>query len=80
MGKACILFLALQYGCVEPFEINADGDFEDVLVVEGTVTNEVKRQTVRLSRSSPLEESGIITENNAMVTVKDGNGGVFFFF
>lgn len=62
-----ILFSGL-YGCVEPIEIES-GNYEDVLVIEGIITNEFQRQEVLLSRTFQLEEDGPSKEINAQVVV-----------
>jgi len=73
----CFLFL-LQTGCTELFVIETL-DFESVLVVESTISNEMKKQVVKLSRTSSLENPGVNIEKNAIVKVKDSNGNVFSF-
>lgn len=70
--------LLLQLGCTEPFEIESQG-YESILVVESTITNEMKRQIVKLSRTSPLESNSILFEDNADVNVVTNNGGFFHF-
>ncbi len=72
------LLLVIQNGCTEPYEIETV-NYESVLVVESTITDEVKPQVVKLSRTSTLENPGILTENNASVTVSDNNGDNFSF-
>lgn len=67
-----------NFGCTEPYEIETV-DYESVLVVESTITNENKQQIVKLSRTSTLENPGILIENNANVTVTGSNGESFGF-
>ena len=45
--------MLLQISCTEPYEIETV-DFESVLVVESTITNEVRPQVVKLSKTSQL--------------------------
>lgn len=71
-------FLFFQSGCTEPYEIEGV-DYESVLVVESTITDELKPQIVKLSRTSTLEQPSILTENNATVTVSSSSGDVFTF-
>jgi len=71
------LFLALA-ACTEPYPI-ATLEFDDLLVVESTITNELKRQLVKLSRTSGLNGFGQVVVDNANVSVEDSNGGVFDF-
>ncbi len=58
--------------CTEPFEIE-DDTFENILVVNAILTDEVKQQEVLLSRTFSLkaEESELSTERNATVKVVD---------
>ncbi len=70
--------ILLNVGCTEPFEIETI-DYESVLVVESTITNETKQQLVKLSKTSTLENPGIVTENNANVTVTGSNGENYSF-
>lgn len=70
--------LLFQMACTEPYEIETV-DYEKVLVVESTITNELKPQIVKLSRTSTLENPEILTENNATVTVSGNNGEIYNF-
>ena len=65
-------------GCTEPYEIETV-DYESVLVVEATITDESKNQIVKLSRTSTLENPGVFTVNNATVTITGNNGERFNF-
>ncbi|WP_235004584.1 DUF4249 domain-containing protein [Aequorivita antarctica] len=85
MMKTMILFTVLfgtllfQMGCTEPYQIETV-DYENVLVVESTITDQVKPQIVKLSRTSSLDNTDVLTENNATVTVVGNNGDNFSFF
>ncbi|MCM4154029.1 DUF4249 domain-containing protein [Arenibacter sp. N53] len=70
--------LLLLIGCTEPFPIQ-DIDFEDILIVESTITNEMKQQRVKLSRTISLESFGQNIEKNAIVQIEDSNGTTFTF-
>ena len=70
--------LLFQWSCTEPFEIETV-DFESVLVVESTITDEMKQQIVKLSRTSTLENSEILLESNANVNVSTSNGQNYYF-
>ena len=72
-----ISFLLLQ-SCVEPFEFENE-NFENVLVVEATLTNEEKLQEVLLSRSFPLNFTGAFPEQGARVSILDNSGNQFYF-
>lgn len=76
IGLFAILF---QIGCTEPFEIETI-DFESVLVVESTITDEFKPQIVKLSRTSSLENPEILIVDDANVNVAGSNGDTFSFY
>jgi hypothetical protein len=63
--------LGLFVGCVEPIDIEA-GTYENALVIEGTITNELSLQEILLSRTYSLEEDGSSEERNADVRVVSG--------
>ncbi len=70
--------------CVEEFEISsdlqADIDITAVLVVEATVTDEFKRQEVRLTKGSTFANDTLIApEANAMVMILDDLGNQYDF-
>lgn len=71
--------LIFQFGCTEPFEIETI-DFESVLVVESTITNEVKPQIVKLSKTTSLENPEILLVNDANVSVTGSNGENYSFY
>ena len=64
------VILVLSIGCVEQIDLKTIS-FEDALVVEGTITNELKIHQIKLSRTFKLEESIPATESNAIVEVID---------
>lgn len=66
-----VALLGVLGGCVEPIDIET-ATYENALVIEGTVTNELEVQEVLLSRTYPLEESGPSQERNADVKVVSG--------
>lgn len=68
-----------QWNCTEPYEIETV-DYESVLVVESTITDEMKPQVVKLSRTSTLENSEVITENNATVYIESSDGQIHDFY
>ena len=68
----------MLFNCREPFEIEVI-DFENVLVVEGTLTNEMTYQEVKLSRTYALNETQANNELNATVWVEDNQSNVYVF-
>ncbi|WP_055445644.1 DUF4249 domain-containing protein [Lacinutrix mariniflava] len=73
-----IITLLITISCREEIELET-ATFESVLVVEATITNELKHQEIKISRTSVLEETDQIIENNADVTVVDNTGNSFNF-
>ncbi|MBQ4821839.1 DUF4249 domain-containing protein [Aquimarina sp. MMG016] len=68
-----ILFLIIVSGCVEPFEIETN-NFESILVINTTITDEMKNQQILLSRTFKAEEEIDSRERNASVIIRDNNG------
>jgi hypothetical protein len=64
--------------CTEQYALQTT-DFEDALVVEATITNELKHQEIKLSRTYRFEEDGPTFETGADVAVVDGDGTVYAF-
>jgi Domain of unknown function (DUF4249) len=74
------LLVILSSSCVEEIEISTNAEFESLLVVEATISNELINQKVLLSRSMLLENGfNPIPESNATVVIKDSNGNVYTF-
>ncbi|WP_294958988.1 DUF4249 domain-containing protein [uncultured Flavobacterium sp.] len=74
-----LLLLAVTISsCTEQY-VFQNTDFESALVVEGTITNELKNQTIRLSQVYQLEESGPKLEKGANVFVTDDKGNEYQF-
>ncbi len=82
MKKIIYIILSLSFillhNCKEPYEAETN-TFEEALVVESTITNENKRQKVKLSRVIRLEENGINPEKNAQVWIEDSNNNRYDF-
>lgn len=68
-----IIFLILGIctnSCTEPFDIKTI-TFESALVIEATISNEIKYQEISLSRTFELEENGPLEESGADVKIVD---------
>ena len=65
-------------GCVEAFEPQTV-TFESALVIDATITNELKQQQILLSRTFAFEEEGPTAERNANVKIVDDIGNEFIF-
>lgn len=75
MGIISIMFL---YGCVEPFEPSTQF-FERILVIEATLTDEVKNQEFLLSNTFEFEEDVLPPETGALVKVIDDSQTEYLF-
>ena len=64
--------------CVEEFDFGTQ-NFEDILVVDARITDELKFQEVTLSRTFRLENEGPAPEIGASVSVTDDQQNVFQF-
>ena len=74
-----LLIISLSVvGCVEPFEMESDV-FESALVIEATITDELKHQEVQLSRTYRLEEDAPAAESGAAVRVVDDMQNEYLF-
>ncbi|WP_411030555.1 DUF4249 domain-containing protein [Spongiimicrobium sp. 3-5] len=76
-----ILILAIGWACqncTEPFEPKTE-TFESALVIEATITNELKAHEILLSRTFRFEEDGPITESGASVSITDDTQNTYLF-
>ncbi|GAB5400205.1 MAG: hypothetical protein Aureis2KO_17900 [Aureisphaera sp.] len=69
--------MLLLQGCVEEIDFNT-ATLESALVVEATLTNELKQQQIRLSRTYEFEEEGPTAESGAIVSLDTSNGAIVF--
>ncbi len=65
-----IALASVSNSCVEEFEFGTQ-NFEDILVVQARLTDELKNQEVILSRSFRLENEGPVPEVGATVSIID---------
>jgi hypothetical protein len=72
-----LAYLFIFWNCTEPFQGEVEG-FGDVLVVNTVITNEMKRQEVRLTRSYRFAEKGPIPEEAARVQIETDDGQILF--
>ncbi|MFC7774282.1 DUF4249 domain-containing protein [Flavobacterium sp. GCM10027622] len=68
----------LIWSCTEPYALQTE-DFEDVIVIEATLTDEYKYQEVRITRSLKLADNEPETVSQATVFITDSNGNHFAF-
>ena len=67
-----IVFSMILISCLEEFNA-ATTEFEDAIVIEATITDQLKRQQVTLSRTFKFEDNGPTAETGAIVRVQSGN-------
>jgi len=73
------IFFAFFTSCIEEITLETKTTFNSLLVIEGTLTNVLKPQTIKLSRSFKLETDGPSPVSNASVMVFDELGNTFTF-
>ena len=74
-----VLFLLVgTYSCVEKYEPKTTV-FEPALVVESTITNELKKQEVKLSQAIPIDSIIPDSEKDALVKIKTSTGDIYDF-
>ncbi|WP_290842055.1 DUF4249 domain-containing protein [Flavobacterium sp.] len=72
------LLLLSIIGCTEPYALQTR-NFESALVIEASISNELKQHSIKISRTYRLGESGPTFENGANVYVQDDLGNTFDF-
>ena len=72
-----LLALVLSLSCTSPYEFE-DETNEDILIVDGMITNQLKKHQIRLSRSYPFETDPL-PEKGATVEVISSNGTTYSF-
>jgi hypothetical protein len=74
-----IILIAMLSSCVEEIDfVEANETFESALVIEATITNELKQQQIILSRTYAFEEEGSNPESGAAVTIESSQGIISF--
>ncbi|WP_431243865.1 DUF4249 family protein [Flavobacterium sp. P21] len=72
------LFLSVL-GCTTPYDYQSSSAYEDVIVIEATITNQNKTQEVKVTRAYKLDEKMPTFEANATVFVSDNLGNKYDF-
>ncbi|HSD14681.1 MAG TPA: DUF4249 domain-containing protein, partial [Flavobacterium sp.] len=75
---AVLLFFSGITSCTEPYQIETN-TFEEAIVIEATITNELKKQQVKVSKTYRLEENGPTFESGAEVRIEDDLGNQYQF-
>ncbi len=69
-----IALVLIMPSCIKEYWPDLKGASDNLLVVDGKITNEPGPYTVKLSRSSPIQNPGFIPVENATVTIIDAVG------
>jgi hypothetical protein len=75
---ALAIVALLFSGCTEQYALQTS-TFDEALVVEGTITNELKQQQIKISRTFRFEQNDPVYEKDAEVTVTDDAGNTYAF-
>ncbi|MCD0468249.1 DUF4249 domain-containing protein [Flavobacterium sp. JAS] len=76
---ALLLFsCVILSSCTEQYAFQ-NQDFESALIVEATITNELKHQEIKISRARPLNDTIKKTESGAKVIIVDNENNEFHF-
>jgi hypothetical protein len=73
-----VLSIFLVNGCTEPYILETN-TYEEALVVEATITNELKKQEITLTKTSRFEDKETQVESGADVYITDNNGNRYDF-
>jgi len=70
----------LSFSCVETYDYESEiGAYESALVIEATITDELKTQEILISRTFRLEEEDPSPESGALVKVVDDTNTEYLF-
>ena len=79
--KNIILFLVLAFtlnSCTETYILQTN-TYEEAIVIEATLTNEIKKQEIKITKTAKFEDDGIQSESGAKVIVKDNLNNQYIF-
>ncbi|MEW7291513.1 DUF4249 domain-containing protein [Aquimarina sp. 2304DJ70-9] len=81
-GKRRMFFMLLLCimvsNCVQEFDFKTE-DFESILVIKASITNEQKYHRIQLSRTYKFEDDGPLVEQGATVKVVENTNVVYIF-
>ena len=78
MKKFSFLLFIILFGCTEPYLLETS-NYEEALVIEATITNQLKKQQIKLTKTYRLEENGPQFVENATITIEDDLGNIYNF-
>jgi len=71
---------SLLFACVEEIDLTQQLTFEDAIVVEATITNELKIQRIFISRTYKFEDNGPTAESGAQVSISMNDNSLINFY
>ena len=74
----CTLLAILFNGCTETYPLLTN-TYEEMIVVEAALTNELKTQEIKITKTSRFEDEGVQAETGAKVTIKDDQNNEYLF-
>ncbi|SCX83808.1 protein of unknown function [Flavobacterium anhuiense] len=72
------LLTILFCGCTETFPL-VTNTYEEIIVIEATLTNELKNQEIKITKTSKFEDEKVAVESGAKVIVKDDQNNEYLF-
>ena len=72
------LYILLLSSCIEPYEVESIS-YDNLLVVEGRLTDEIKQHEILLSRTFTIDTTGVNPEKGAIIYIVDQNENSYFF-
>lgn len=79
-GLGILFFIAIYFGsCITEIDPEDIG-FDDLLVVEGLITDQSVKHVIKLSRTVPINDNARKPESNAVVRVQTTDQGTIAFF
>jgi hypothetical protein len=72
------ILILLNVSCTEPYALLSNS-YEEAIVIEATITNELKKQKIKISKTYRFEESGPTVESGAEVYITDSSGNRYDF-
>jgi hypothetical protein len=73
-----LLICFFANGCTETYPLLTN-TYEEAIVVEATLTNELKNQQIKITKTARFEDKSIQAESGAQVTVKDNQNNQYLF-
>jgi hypothetical protein len=74
-----LTFLTILFsGCTETFPL-VTNTYEEIIVIEATLTNELKNQEIKITKTSKFEDQDVAVETGAKVIIKDDQRNEYLF-